>query len=163
MSCSVRQKGWRGKEIWSGIHKWASLTSLTSQNLGLSKNVDSHIPLYMCSNIIDPDTTAFWFPAPTLFPPTGGRRGVQLGDLGYFDDSGEFHPIFNIFRSYEQNILEGASPPSQSYQHLRIDWNSIRQVDIQRQQTYTSSNIEKQRDDGSPFQKCVGLNTVCSL
>jgi hypothetical protein len=101
---------------------------LTSQNLGLSKNVDSHIPLYMCSNIIDPDTIAFWFPAPTLFPPSGGRRGVQLGDLGYFDDSGEFHPIFNIFHSYEQNIAEGARPPSQPYQHLHIDRNSVRQL-----------------------------------
>ena len=163
MSCSVRQKGWRGKEIWSGIHKWASLTSLTSQNLGLSKNVDSHIPLYMCSNIIDPDTTAFWFPAPTLFPPTGGRRGVQLGDLGYFDDSGEFRPIFNIFHTYERNIAEGARPPYPPYQHLHIDRTSIRQVDIQSQQTYTSSNIEKRGEVGPHTQKCVRLNIACPL
>jgi len=116
----------------------------------------------MCSNIIDPDTVAFWFPAPTLFLRTGGRRGVQLGDLGYFD-SGEFHPIFNIFRSYEQNIAEGASPPSQPYQHLHIDRNSIRQIDIQKQQTFTSSNIEKRGEAGPHTQKCVGLNIACSL
>jgi len=117
----------------------------------------------MFSNIIDPDTIAFWFPAPTLFPRTGGRRGVQLGDLGYFEDSGEFRPIFNIFRSYEQNIAEGASPPIQPYQHLHIDRNSIRQVDIQKQQTYTSSNIEKRGEFGSDSQRRVGLNIACSL
>ena len=137
--------------------------SLTSQNLGLSKNADSHTPLYMCSSIIDPDTIALWFPTPTLFPRTGGRRGVQLGDLGYFDDSCEFHPIFNIFQSYEQNIAEGASPPSQPYQHLYIDRNSVRQLDIQERQTYTSSNIEKRGEGGPHTQKCVGLNVACSL
>ena len=134
------------------MHKWTAFTSLTSQNLGLSKNVDNCTPLYMSSNIIDPDTVAFWFPAPTLFPPTGGRRGVQLGDLGYFDGSGEFCPIFNIFHSYEENIAEGAHPPSQPYQHLHIDRNSVRQIDIQEQQTYTSSNIEK-RGEGPHTQK----------
>ena len=137
--------------------------SLTSQNLGSSKNIDSHIPVYMCSNIIDPDTIAFWFPAPNLFPPAGGRRGVQLGDLGYFDDSGEFRPIFNIFHSYEQNIAEGARPPSQPYQHLYIDRNSIRQVDIKDRQTYTSSNIEKRGEADPHTQKYVGLNIACSL
>jgi len=117
----------------------------------------------MCSNIIDPDTNiAFWYPTPTLVRRTGGRRAVQLGDLGYFDDSCEFHPIFNIFQSYEQNIAEGANPPSQPYQHLHIDRGSIRQVDIQRQQTYTSSNIEKQ-NGGPHTQRCVGLNIACSL
>jgi hypothetical protein len=115
----------------------------------------------MRSNIIDPGTIAFWFPAPILFPPSGGRRGVQLGDLGYFDDSGEFHPIFNIFRSYEQNIEEGARPPDQ-HRHLHIDRNSIRQLDIQRQQTYTSSNIEKRGEAGPHAQKCVRLNIACS-
>ena len=144
------------------IHECA-LSFLTCQNLGLSKNVDRHIPLYMCSSIIDPDTLTFWFPAPTLFSPAGGRRGVQLGDLGYFDDSGEFRPLFNIFHSYEQNIAEGARPPSQPYQHLHIDRNSVRQLDIQRQQTYTSSNIEKQEEGGPHTQKCVGLNIACSL
>ena len=116
----------------------------------------------MRSDIIGPNTIAFWFPAPTLFPPSGGRRGVQLGDLGYFDDSGEFHPIFNIFHSYEQNIAEGARPPSQPYQHLYIDRNSIRQVDIQRQQTYTSSNIEKRGEAGPHSQKYVRLNSRIS-
>jgi hypothetical protein len=139
------------------------LTSLTSQNLGLSKNVDSHTPLYMCSNIIDPDTIAFWFPAPSLFPPGGGRRGVQPGDLGYFDESGKFHPIFNILRSYEQNIAEGARPPSQPYQHLPIDETWVRHVDIQRQQTYTSTNIERRGEVGPHTQKCVGLNIACSM
>ena len=137
--------------------------SLTSQNLGLSKNVDSHTLLYMSSNIIDPETIAFWFPTPTLFPRTGGRRGVQLGDLGYFDDLGEFHPIFNIFHSYEQNIAEGARPPSQPYQHLHIDRNAVRQVDIQERQTYASSNIEKRGEAGPHTQKCVGLNIAYSL
>ena len=137
------------------------LTFLTCQ-LGLSKNVDIHTPLYMCSNIIDPDTIAFWFPAPTLFPRGGGRRGVQLGDLGYFDDSGEFCPIFNIFHSYEQNIAEGARPPCQPYQPLQLDRTWVRQLDIPRQQTYTSSNIEKR--EVSPYtQKCVGLNIACSM
>ena len=117
----------------------------------------------MLSNIIDPDTVTFGFPAPNLFPPRGGRRGVQLGDLGYFDDSGEFRPIFNIFHSYEQNIAEGACPPNQPYQHLHIDSNSFRQVDIQRQQTYTSSNIEKRGEGGPHTQKCVRLNIACSL
>ena len=117
----------------------------------------------MRSNIIDPDTIAFWFPAPTLYRRIGGRRGVQLGDLGYFDGSGEFHSIFNIFHSYEQNIAEGANPPSQPYQYLYIDRNSIRQVDIQRQQTYTSTNIEKRGEDGPHTQKCVRLNIACSL
>ena len=148
----IKGKGNEVRKIAQGYISCLHSRLLPFQNLGLSKNVDSHTPLYMCSNIIDPDTIAFWFPAPTLFPPAGGRRGVQLGDLGYFDDSGEFHPIFNIFCSYEQNILEGASPPSQSYQHLRIDRNSIRQIDIQRQQTYTSSNIEK-RGEGPHTQK----------
>ena len=129
--------------------------SLTFQNLDLSKNVDSHTPLYMFSNIIDPDSIAFWFPAPTLFPRAGGRRGVQLGDLGYFDDSGEFRPIFNIFHSYEQNIAEGARPPYQPYQHLHIDRNWIRQLDIREQMTYTSSNIEKRGEVGPHTQKCV--------
>ena len=138
-------------------------TSLTSQNLGLSKNVNTVTPLYMCSNIIDSETIPFWFPAPTLFPTGGGRRGVQLGDLGYFDDSGEFRPIFNIFRSYEQNIAEGAIPPSQPYQHLRIDRHYVRQIDIQSQQVYTSSNIEKRGEVGPHTQKCVGLNIACSL
>jgi hypothetical protein len=136
--------------------------SFKSQNLGLSKNVDSHIPLYMCSNIIDSDTIAFWFPGPKLFPPSGGRRGVQPGDLGYFD-SGEFHLIFNIFQSYEQNIAEGARPPSQSYQHLHIDGNWVRQLNILEQQTYTSSNIEKREEVGPYTQKCVGLNIAYSL
>jgi len=117
----------------------------------------------MCSNIIDPDTIAFWFPAPTLFSRTGGRRGVQLGDLGYFDDSARFHTLFNIFQSYEQNIAEGARPPSQPYQHLYINRNSVRQLDIQRQQTYTSSNIEKRGEAGPHTQKCVGLNIAYSL
>ena len=117
----------------------------------------------MSSNIIDPDTILFWFPAPSLFPPGGGRRGVQLGDLGYFDaNSGEFRPIFNIFHSYEQNIAEGAIPPSQPYQHLHIDWNWVRQVDIPRQQTYTSSNIEK-REVNLHTPKYVGLNIARSL
>ena len=144
------------------IHECVS-SFYTYQNLGLNKNGDNHTPLYMRSNIIDPDTIAFWFPAPTLYPPSGGRRGVQLGDLGYFDDSGEFHPIFNIFHSYEQNIAEGARPPSQPYQHLHIDRNSIRQLDIQRQQTYTSSNIEKRGEAGSQTQRCVGLNIAYFL
>ena len=141
------------------------LKSLTSQNLGLSKNIDSRIPLYMCSYIMDPDTIAFWFPTPALFRQTGtgGRRAVQLGDLGYFEDSGEFHPIFNIFHSYEQNIAEGACPPIQPYQHLHIDRSSIRQVEIKRQQIYTSSNIEKRGEDGPHTQKCVRLNIACSL
>ena len=137
--------------------------SLTSQNLGLSNNADSHIPPYMCSNIIGPDTVAFWFPAPTLFPSGGGRRGVRLGDLGYFEDPGEFRPIFNIFQSHEQNVAEGAHPPSQPYQHLHIDKNSVWQVDIREKQTYTSSNIAR-RGEGDPHtQKCVGLNIACSL
>ena len=134
-------------------------TSLTSQNLGLSKNVDTHILLYMCSNIIDPDSIAFWFPAPTLFSPSGGPCGVQLGDLGYFDDSGEFFPIFNIFQPYEHNIAQGARPPCQPYQPLQFDRTWVRQVDILRQQTYTSSNIEK----APHTKKCIGLNTACSM
>jgi hypothetical protein len=117
----------------------------------------------MCSKIIDPDTIAFWFPAPTLFPPAGGRRGVQLGDLGYFDDSCKFHPIFNIFHSYEQNVAEGARPPSQPYQHLHSVRKLFRQIDIRRQQTYTSTNIEKQGEGGPDTQKCVRLNIACSL
>ena len=99
----------------------------------------------MCSNIIDPDTVALWYPAPNLYPPSGGRRGIQLGDLGYLDDSGEFRPIFNIFRSYDDNIKEGAQPPNQPYQHFPINFRSaVRQVDIQRQTVYTSTNIERQ-------------------
>ncbi|KIM36423.1 hypothetical protein M413DRAFT_449138, partial [Hebeloma cylindrosporum] len=121
-----------------------------NENLGVKRSDDSHIPLYMCSNIIDPDSVALWFPAPTLFPPGGGRRGVELGDLGYFDDAGELRPIFNIFHSYEQNLAEGARPPDPPYQPLRIDFRSVvRQVDIQRQQTYTSSNIERPQEAGS--------------
>ena len=135
-----------------------SFMSLTFQNLSLSKNADSVTPLYMFSNIIDPDTIAFWFPEPTLFPPSGGRRGVQLGDLGYFDDSGEFCPIFNIFHSHEQNIAEGARPPCQPYQHLHIDRNWVRQIDIHRQMTYTSSNIEKRGEVGPDAQMCVRLS-----
>ena len=129
--------------------------SLTFQNLGLSKNVDSHIPLYMCSNIIDPDSVAFWFPALNLFPPSGGRRGVQLGDLGYFNDSGEFCPIFNIFLSYEQNIAQGARPPCQPYQPLQLNRTYVRQLDIEKQMTYASSNIEKRGEVGPHTQKCV--------
>ena len=117
---------------------------LASQNLGVKWSIDSHISLFMCSNVIDPDTVAFWYPAPNLFSRGGGRRGIQLGDLGYFDDSGEFRPIFNIFRSYDDNIKEGAHPPSHPYQHLSVDLKSVvRQVEIQRQTLYTSSNIER--------------------
>ena len=107
------------------------------------------------------DTVAFWYPEPNLSPPGGGRRGVQLGDLGYFDDSGKFRPIFNIFHSYEQNIAEGASPPRQPYQHLQVDFRDVaRQVDIQRQHTYTSSNIEKE-EVGPHSQKCVCIEHRC--
>jgi len=119
---------------------------LTSQNLGVRKNNESlmHVPLYMCSDIIDPDTVAIWYPGPSLFPQSGGRRGIQVGDLGYFDDSGEFRPIFNIFRSYDENIRDGAQPPRQPYQHLSVDLiSTVRQVDIQRQHMFTSSNIER--------------------
>jgi len=108
----------------------------------------------MCSNIIDLGTIALWFPTPTLYTPGGGRRGIQLGDLGYFDEGGKFCPIFNIFQSYDQNIVGGGRPPSQPYQHLHLDRNWVRQVDIQRQQTYTSSNIEK-RVAGPHPEKCV--------
>ena len=98
----------------------------------------------MSSNIIDSETVAFWYPGPNLFLPSGGRRGVQLGDLGSFDEMGEFRPIFNIFRSYDDNIKEGAHPPNHPYQHLRVDFRSVaRQVDIQRQAMYTSCNIER--------------------
>jgi len=141
------------------VHECAS-NLWPSQKLGLKKDIDSHIPLYMCSNIIDADAIALWFPTP-IFTPGGGSRGIQLGDLGYFDEEGEFRPIFNIFRSYEDNIAGGGRPPSQPYQHLHLDRRWVRQVDIQRQQTYTSSNIEKQ-DAGPHPQKCVELNIACS-
>ena len=128
-----------------------SFELLTSQNLGVDRSIDSRIPLYMCSNIIDPDTVAFWYPGPNLFPQSGGRRGTQLGDLGYFEDSGEFCPIFNIFRSYDENIKDGAHPPRQPYHHLRIDLKTaVRQVDIQRQTLFTSSNIESPGQDAGP-------------
>jgi len=117
----------------------------------------------MHSNIIDPETITFWFSSPILFPPAGGHRGVQLGDLGYFDGSGEFRPIFNIFQSYEQNIVEDAHPPSQLYQQLHIDRNLIWQLDIQKKQTYTSSNVEKWGEAGSHTQKCIGLNIAYFL
>jgi len=136
------------------INKFTSGFS-NSQTLGVKKSIDSHIPLYMCSNIIDPDTVAFWYPAPNLFPHSGGRRGIQLGDLGYFEDSGEFRPIFNIFRSHDENIRDGAYPPDQPYQHLRVDFSSVaRQADIQRQSTYIGSNIERRvQEAGAQSQR----------
>ena len=124
------------------IHKFTPSFS-NSQRLGLKKSIGSHIPLYMCSNIIDPDTFALWYPGPNLFRCNGERRAIQLGDLGYFDDSGEFRPIFNIFRSYDENIMDGAQPPRQPYQPLFIDRSSVRQVDIQRQHIFTSRHVER--------------------
>jgi len=113
---------------------------LTSQYLGVEKDIDSHIPLYMCSNIIDPDTVAFWYPETYRFQ-SGELHSIQLGDLGYFTDSGKFCPIFNIFHSYDEN---GAYPPCQPYQHLSVDLGPVvRQVDIPGPKIYTSSNIER--------------------
>jgi len=120
---------------------------LISQNRG----INSHIPLYKCPNTIDVDTVAFWYLGPNLVSPSGERREIQLGDLGYLDDSGEFCPIFNIFRSYDE---KGAHPPSQAYQHRRVNLRSVvGQVDIHTHTTYTSSNIEKLVQEAGPHPK----------
>ncbi|KAF8967321.1 hypothetical protein BDZ97DRAFT_545983 [Flammula alnicola] len=126
----------RKKDIENWIHK---------------KSSTDHIPLYMESKIVDDDTMPLWYPSPTLRSCNGTLRGVEAGDLGYLDESGEFHCLFNIFQSFEANNAAGAIPPPPSHhRHLQVDPRPfIKQVDIQQRCVYLSDNIRRVDDSRS--------------
>lgn len=125
---------------------------LTLQGRRRKKPLDaeSHISIYMASDIIDQDTTPLWSPFPKLGGRDRQRRGVEVGDLGYMDESGEFTTIFNIFYPHEVNLGHGANPPPyHHYQPLEADRHeAVKQFDIQRRHFYLSENIR--RHDGAP-------------
>lgn len=51
-----------------------------------------------------------WWPEHTKGP--GGReRGIEIGDVGYIDTDGAFHPLFNITHETEHELNAGKTPP----------------------------------------------------
>ncbi len=52
-----------------------------------------------------------WWPEHTKGP--GGReRGIEIGDVGYIDSDGAFHPLFNIAHEREHELNAGKTPPN---------------------------------------------------
>jgi hypothetical protein len=100
----------------------------------------------MTSNIVDPETVPLWNPFPKLKGSDRRRRGIEIGDVGYLDDSGDFHALFNVFYTSSTNQLRGATPPPEHhYQPLtNIEpQDVVRKVDIQKRRFYLSDNIER--------------------
>jgi len=120
----------------------------------LTKTIENHIPSFMCSNILDGDTHTIqlWYPRPLLAGTDGQMRSIEVGDLVYLDESGEFRVVFNIFRSYEDNKHIGAKPPPKPYEHLPANLRAehVKEVDIQKEKYYLSDNFQHVRTKPSP-------------
>ena len=60
------------------------------------------------------DWVSLWVPSPSCDPEQKPSRGrtISLGDVGYFDDAGEFEVLFNIYLSEDENINNGYDPPT---------------------------------------------------
>lgn len=52
-----------------------------------------------------------WSPRDLQFPVEISNIGM-VGDVGYFDENGGFHSLFNIFFTREENESHGYSPPT---------------------------------------------------
>lgn len=102
----------------------------------------------MASQIINQDTMPLWYPSPKLMGQDQTLRGIEVGDIGYLDDSGDFHTIFNIFFSYDANIYRGACPPP-PYHFLPLPADPqemVKHVEIQKRYHFASTNITRKMD-----------------
>ncbi|KAF8902760.1 hypothetical protein CPB84DRAFT_1775383 [Gymnopilus junonius] len=92
------------------------------QNL-LKRGIESHIPAYMNLRLFDGSDKAIplWHAQPLLSGSNGRQRGIEVGDLVYIGDSGHVHVLFNILRSFKDNVDDGVNPPPDFYyRHLEI-------------------------------------------
>lgn len=78
-------------------------------------------------------------------------RAIEVGDIGYLDDSGEFHAILNIFFPFQ-------SSTGHRFQPVHIKSHSqesmIKRLGIQKRFFFTSDNIirmEYQRNEWVDF------------
>ncbi|KAF9473854.1 hypothetical protein BDN70DRAFT_352729 [Pholiota conissans] len=113
-------------------------------------DADNHISLYMTSAIVDEDTTPLWTPCPKYRATTRQWHSVEVGDVGYLEESGEFTTLFNIFHSHKGNIRRGAQPPPpHHFDKLAAQMSDVvTEVPLQRGHFYLSENIE--RHSGTP-------------
>ncbi|KJA24149.1 hypothetical protein HYPSUDRAFT_533728 [Hypholoma sublateritium FD-334 SS-4] len=101
----------------------------------------------MTSSIIDRDTTPLWYPAPKPFGQTRTLRSIEVGDIGYLDDSGEFHAILNIFGPY-------FAPNGHSFQPISINPESMmKRLEHQKRHLFTSANIIRVEDQRNEHYK----------
>jgi len=125
----------------------------------VEKDIDGHIPLCMCSNIIDPDTVAFWYPEPYLYLQSGGpTRDPTWGILvtstihANFASYSTSFVLTILMRTLRTVFIYQASP-------IKTFSSVVRQVDIPGLKIYKSSNLKRTRQEiGSQAKECVGLH-----
>ncbi|PPQ64807.1 hypothetical protein CVT26_002639 [Gymnopilus dilepis] len=113
------------------------------QTLKLPVEMPDHIEQYIRSDFLleYPDWISMWSPSqgckaePVPIP----RRSVGLGDVGYFDKTGRFEILFNIYLSRETNLKHGYQPPKnfihysvgpceEQWGHLNLEKSSNRRL-----------------------------------
>ncbi|KAF8902781.1 hypothetical protein CPB84DRAFT_1846146 [Gymnopilus junonius] len=91
------------------------LQNMNNARVKLPKRMANYIEQYLRSKFIEDfvDWISMWVPSqgckpgPVPIP----HRNIGPGDVGFFDEAGEFEILFNVFLSEKSNIEHGYHPP----------------------------------------------------
>ncbi|KAK0451379.1 uncharacterized protein EV420DRAFT_714535 [Desarmillaria tabescens] len=99
-----------------------------------------------------------WHPAPpSNFPPDYVRRGTQIGDLGYLNDTGGFIYLFNVYKDAEDPVNLKRVPLG--FVPLKSDSGVREELEFHAKNSMISmSRVESQRSAG-PFFKSTSSIT----